>query len=87
MLALSNVGNKQPVENQWGLRDPNSVSRETEPFLSSPLLISVHVSLSHAHMLVTGSVEEEGDVEVTHCNTIAMAMQREPRAEGAKGEK
>lgn len=38
-------------------------------------------------MFLLGGVEEEGDVEVTHCNIIAMAMKSEPSAEGVKGEK
>lgn len=38
-------------------------------------------------MFRLGGVEEEGNLEVTHCNIIAMAMKSKPGVEGAKGRK
>lgn len=62
----------------WG--GPQSVSRETEPFL----LLCLSFTLLLSPMFL-GGVEEEGDVEVTHCNIIAMAMKSELSEGGVKG--
>lgn len=71
---------------------PSLFPGKQSPFSSSVslplyLCLCLSVALSHAPMFLLGGVEEEGYVEVTHCNIIAMAMKSEPSVEGVKGEK
>ena len=95
-LAPTIVGNKL-IPTSWepmGVGEtPSLFPGKQSPFSSSVslslslLCMCLSVFLSHAPMFRLGGVEEEGNLEVTHCNIIAMAMKSEPGVEGAKGRK
>lgn len=71
-------------------RDPHALfPRKLRPQLSLFSLLCPRLCLSPslAPMFLLGGAEEEGDVEVTHCNIIAMAIRSEPRRETGEQKK